>query len=268
MSGFTEITSKQLMRLIGTPDAPILLDLRIPEDAEAIPFVIPCAMPVVFRDIANYLPQLTGKKVVTICHKGRKISHGVAAQLRANGIDAEVLTGGMVAWMEAELPAVPRATLPASNLWVTRSRPKVDRIACPWLIRRFVAPQAQFLFVPATDVLEVASRFDAIAFDVPDAPHTHIGPNCTFDALCDTFALRTPALTRLATVIRAADTNTHDQSAQSAGLLALSVGLSRQYKDDNAQLEAGMPLYDAFYRWARDGFEEGHDWEDGAADAP
>ena len=265
MSGFTEISPKQLSRLIGLPDAPVLLDLRIPEDSAAIPYGLPCARRIAFQDVGGHLAELWGKHVITICHKGRKISHGAAALLRANGIQAEVLAGGIVAWQEEQLPTIPHAARPHTSLWVTRARPKIDRIACPWLIRRFIDPAATFPFVPASDVLEVASRFDATAFDVPDAPFTHEGVLCTFDAVCSAFTLETEALARLADVIRAADTDQHDASPQAAGLLAFSVGLSRQYKDDNTQLEAAMPFYDALYRWARDGFTETHDWQEGPA---
>lgn len=161
-------------------------------------------------------------------------------------------------------PSLPFAALPASvdgaTLWVTRHRPKVDRIACPWLIRRFIDPAARFLFVSPSEVAAVADRFGATPFDIEGVAFTHQNQNCTFDMLLRTFELSSPALERLALVVRGADTNSHDLHPAAAGLLAISVGLSRQYRDDQAQLQAGMILYDALYRWARDGFEEGHDW--------
>jgi len=259
--GFTEISTTQLMRLIGTPDAPHIIDVCIPEDVAAAPFRIPTSRAIAHRDIKDHCETLRDRPVVVVCQKGKKLSHGTAALLRANGINAEVLAGGMQAWLASDLPRTPIAALPSSTLWVTRHRPKIDRIACPWLIKRFVQPDAQFLYVPPTEVTEVAARFDAIAFDVPDAPYTHQGARCTFDAMCDAFALDTPALRKLADIIRAADTNTHDTAPEAAGLLAMSVGLSRHYKDDQAQLAAAMPLYDALYRWARDGQAETHDWD-------
>ncbi len=185
--------------------------------------------------------------------------------LRAAGHQAEVLEGGNVAWVEAGLPLLPAALLPETALWVTRHRPKVDRIACPWLIRRFINPDARFLFVTPSEVPAVASYFSATPFDIEGVTYTHRGERCSFDALLDDFNLHTPALDRLAQVIRGADTDRHDLAPQAAGLLALSVGLSRQYRDDLEQLEAAMPLYDALYRWARDGFDEGHDWPVGRA---
>jgi hypothetical protein len=206
---------------------------------------------------------LQGRHVVVVCHRGRKISQGAAALLRLGGVRAEVLTGGMVAWREAGLPVVPAALAQTGTLWVTRHRPKVDRIACPWLIRRFVDPAAQFLFVPPVDVVTVAEKFGAIPFDIEDTFWSHRSVGCTFDTMLAEFGLQTEALERLATVIRGADTDRHDLAPQAAGLLAFSVGLSRAYRDDLAQLEAAMPLYDALYRWARDGFDEGHDWPAG-----
>ena len=147
--------------------------------------------------------------------------------------------------------------------WVTREHAKVDRIACPWLIRRFIDSDARFLFVAPTEVAAVAERFGAVPFDIEGVELSHRGDLCSFDAILDDFGLRTEALDRLATVIRGADTDRHDLAPQAAGLLALSVGLSRMHKDDLAQLDAGMGLYDALYRWARDGFAEGHDWPAG-----
>jgi len=138
--------------------------------------------------------------------------------------------------------------------------PMIDRTAGPWLIRRFVDPDERILFVCAAEVAGVADRYSATPFDVEGVFGSHRDEQCTFDTMLEEFNLNTPALQRLATVVRAADTNAHDLAPQAAGLLALSVGLSRQYRDDQAQLEAGMTIYDALYRWARDGTDEGHDW--------
>jgi rhodanese-related sulfurtransferase len=264
MPGFTDITVAQLSRLIGTPDAPAILDVRLPDDAAADPRRIPTAIPVDFRDLAGQVALAAGRSVVVTCQRGRKLSQGAAAALRAAGLRAESLEGGHEAWVAAAQPLTPPAVIPrAGQPWVTRQRPKIDRIACPWLIRRFIDPGAQFLFVPAGDVADVADRFNGIPFDIEGVTYTHRGDRCSFDALLDDFALHTPALDRLALVVRAADTDRHDLAPQAAGLLALSVGLSRQYRDDLAQLEAGMVMYDALYRWARDGFDEGHDWPTG-----
>jgi hypothetical protein len=161
---------------------------------------------------------------------------------------------------------VPEAKLPRRDgrgrtVWVTRARPKVDRIACPWLIRRFVDPNALFLFVPPTDVAGVAERFAATPFDVEGAFWSHQGERCTFDRMVEEFGFGGfPPLLRLAAIVRGADTGRPEIAPQSAGLLAASLGLSRMYADDLEQLEAGMLLYDAFYRWCRDATEETHDW--------
>lgn len=262
-AAFSEISPAQLMRLIGTPDTPVLIDVLRDEDFNLDPRLIPTARRHPHDHLLQILPELNGRRTVVICQKGKKLSHGAAAILRNHGIAAEVLAGGNWAWRDAGLPLVPVANRPRplnGSLWVTRHRPKIDRIACPWLIRRFVDPAAQFMFVPPAEVTAVAEKFDATPFDVEHTFWSHRGPQCSFDTMIEEFCLATPALTRLARVIRAADTNTPKQAPEAAGLLALSVGLSRQYKNDIQQLDAAMPLYDAFYRWARDGFDEGHDW--------
>ena len=253
-----QITQTQLLRLLGTPDAPTILDVRVPEDVARDPRLIPTSL----RAPHDQLPPLTGR-VVMVCAMGRKLSEGAAALLRVQGTPAEVLEGGAVAWAAANLPLTPIANLTPGNLWVTRHRPKIDRIACPWLIRRFIDPTARFLFVAPAEVASVADRFNAVPFDIEGVTFSHRGDLCTFDALLDDFGLHTEALDRLALVIRGADTDRHDLAPQAAGLLALSVGLSRMFRDDLQQLDAGIALYDALYRWARDGHEEGHDWPAG-----
>ncbi len=263
-----EILPAQLLRRIGLPDAPVIIDVSIDSDFKEDPFLIPSAVRYPHTDILGLVAGLAGRGCVVVCQKGRKLSQGVAAILRSCAIDAQYLQGGNHGWrMLPEAPRIPAAIIPpkteGTTLWVTRHRPKIDRIACPWLIRRFVDAKARFLFVSPAEVADVAERFGATPFDIEGVFWSHRAERCTFDAMLDAFDLHTPALDRLATVIRAADTNTHDLSPQAAGLLAFSVGLSRQYRDDNAQLEAGMALYDALYRWARDGQDEGHGWPAG-----
>ena len=265
MPELNSISPTQLMRQLGTAHAPRIIDVRIAEDLAANPRVIPTTLLHTHTDIDGLITRVAGRKFVLIYHKGLKLSQGAAALLRAAGCDVETLSGGFVAWRAAGLPMVPLNQIPAQSRWVTRHRPKIDRIACPWMIRRFVDPNATFMFVPPSDVIAVAERFDATPYDIEGVHFTHRGNDCTFDALIADFGLTHPALDRLADVVRAADTDRHNDSPQAAGLLAFSVGLSRMYKDDNAQLDAAMPLYDALYRWARDGFEEGHDWPSGRA---
>jgi len=143
---------------------------------------------------------------------------------------------------------------------VTRARPKIDRIACPWLIRRFVDPSAVFLFVPAAEVAAVADRFNATPFDIEEVYWSHRGDLCTFDVMVEEFGLGTDPMLRLATIVRGADTSRPDLASEVPGLLAASLGLSRMFNDDLEQLAAGMTLYDAFYRWCRDATEETHNW--------
>lgn len=259
MSGLNSISPKTLMRLIGTPACPILIDVCIDPDFKADPRLIPTARRHSHVTLHELAHDLQGKDVVVICQKGKKLSHGGAAVLRSLGINAINLEGGNFAWRDAGLPLIPAASIPG-RLWVTRHRPKIDRIACPWLIRRFVDPEAQFLYVPPSNVDEVAEKFGATAFDMPSGDWSHDGDRCTFDTMLSRFALDIPALQSMATIIRAADTDRHDLAPQAAGLLAVSVGLSRAWKNDLEQLDAAMPLYDALYRWARDGQDETHDW--------
>ncbi|MEM1317910.1 MAG: chromate resistance protein ChrB domain-containing protein [Pseudomonadota bacterium] len=264
MTAFAEISPAQLARLMGLPDCPVLIDLRIEEDFDADPKLLPTATRFTHTDIDAITDHLQGRPSIVYCQKGRKISQGVAAMLRASGLDCEVLEGGHFAWRDAGLPLVPADVIPPTRerghtLWVTRHRPKIDRIACPWLIRRFVDRDARFLYVPPSDVALVAEKFGATPFDTDGLGFDHSGERCSFDTMLDAFDLRTEALDRLATVIRAADTDRHELSPQAAGLLAFSVCLSRMHKDDSRQLEAAMPFYDVLYRWARDGFAEGHD---------
>jgi len=260
-----EITVPQLLRLIGTPDCPAIVDVSIDQDFDADPYLIPASFRHAHTDVAGLEDRLAGHACVVTCQKGGKLSQGFVARLRSDGVRAEYLSGGMYAWREAAGTCrIPAAIVPAkvdgSTLWVTRHRPKIDRIACPWLIRRFVDPAARFLFVSPSEVEGVAERFAATPFDIEDAFWSHRGPLCTFDTLLDELSLRTAALDRLSNVVRGADTDRHDIAPQAAGLLAISVGLSRQYRDDTEQLAVGLTVYDALYRWARDGFEEGHDW--------
>jgi rhodanese-related sulfurtransferase len=239
----------------------MIFDVRLPEDLDALPRLLPTSR-VVPHGAVDALTDPPGRAIV-VCMRGRKLSEGAAALLRTKGWQAEVLEGGAEAWAAAGLPMIPRAALPATSLWVTRHRPKIDRIACPWAIRRFIDPAARFLFVAPSEVAAVADRFGAIPFDIEGATISHRGDRCSFDAILDDFTLHSEALDRLALVVRAADTDRHDLAPQAAGLLALSVGLSRMFRDDLQQLEAGIALYDALYRWARDGHEEGHDWPSG-----
>lgn len=263
MPAFNELSPQQLARLIGLPDAPAIIDVRIDDDFAADPRLIPGSQRRSHRDVATWAADYTGQRVIVSCQKGHKLSQGAAAWLRHAGAIAETLEGGHLAWAAAGLPLTPLAARPEATLWVTRSRPKVDRIVCPWLIRRFVDSAAVFLFVAPAEVADVASRFGATPFDIEGVHWSHRGPLCTFDVMLDEWGLRTPALDRLSLIVRGADTAKPGLAPEAAGLLAISLGLSRMYRDDLAQLDAGCAVYDALYRWCRDATDETHDWPAG-----
>ncbi len=265
MASPIQINVNQLKRLVGTPTSPVLIDVRIDEDFNADPYLIPGAKRHPFNDVEALVASLHNKRAVVYCQKGLKISEGAAAILRANGVATEVLEGGQFAWRDAGEPMVDVSKLPEKNrhgqsVWVTRLRPKIDRLACPWLIRRFVDPNAQFLFVASSQVEAVAEKFSATPFDIEGAFWSHRGEQCSFDTMIEEFGLTSEPLKKLALIVRGADTDNHGLTPESAGLLAVSLGLSRMYADDLAQLDAGMLLYDALYRWARDATDERHNW--------
>jgi hypothetical protein len=153
---------------------------------------------------------------------------------------------------------LPLASPAQPSRWITRARPKIDRVACPWLILRFIDPRAQFFYVPTEQVFPEAERLGAIAFDLPNAPVTHQGELCSFDALIAAYGLQDPALQALAAIVRGADTDRLDLTPQSPGLLALSLGLSQLHQDDQHMLQAALPMYDALYAWCRNAQREPH----------
>ncbi|HEX4597984.1 MAG TPA: chromate resistance protein ChrB domain-containing protein [Burkholderiaceae bacterium] len=144
--------------------------------------------------------------------------------------------------------------------WITRERPKIDRIACPWLVARFIDQEPEFLYVPAGDVFELARRTGATAYDIPGAELSHVGDLCSFDAFLEKYQLHDPALQRLAAIVRGADTSRLDLTPQSAGLYAISLGLSRNFADDHVMLRHGLVLYDALYAWCKSCQTETHNW--------
>lgn len=145
--------------------------------------------------------------------------------------------------------------------WITRERPKIDRIACPWLVKRFVDAKAEFLYVPSADVLRLALDAGAIACDIPGAALSHEGELCSFDAFLKKYGLTDPALEQLATIVRGADTSRLDLTPQSAGLYAISLGLSQNFPNDHELLQHGLVMYDALYAWCKHCQAESHNWQ-------
>ncbi len=241
MSSYTTISSDKLARLIGTANAPALIDVRTDEDFAADRRLIPGSIKLSHDNVSDWGGAFAGRPAIVSCLRGEKLAQGTAAWLRQLGVPATV--------------------------WVTRARPKVDRIACPWLIRRFVDPNAVFLFVAPSEVVAVGERFNAAPFDIENVFWSHRGELCTFDVMVEEFGIATPSLLRLAMLVRGADTARPDLAPEAPGLLAASLGLSRMYDDDLEQLEAGMLLYDAFYRWCRDATTETHNWPTNKAKA-
>ena len=144
--------------------------------------------------------------------------------------------------------------------WITRERPKIDRIACPWLIIRFIDPRAEFLYVPSGDVLRIAAEKDAAPYDIPGVEFTHEGELCSFDAFLKKYQLSEPALQQLAKIVRGADTSRLDLTPQSAGLYAISLGLSQCFTNDHEMLTHGLIMYDALYAWCKECQGESHNW--------
>ena len=229
---------------------PQILDVRRSAAIAAHPVVIAGAQVADLHDVIGLAARLERWRPVAVyCAEGHERSQDAAAALRAVGIDAQFLAGGLAGWEAAGGETVPRAS---PTQWVTRERPKIDRIACPWLIRRFIDPTARIHYVPAADVAAFAHEHGTTPFDIPGAEYGHHGEHCSFDAFIARHHLADPALAALARIVRGADTGRLGDAPEAPGLLALSLGLSRLYRDDHAMLQSGMAMYDALYLWCRD----------------
>jgi len=265
MDGPNSISPRSLYALIGTQASPIIVDVRRQPGFEADTRMLASALRRAPERVGEWQADLPkARAIVVYCDHGHEVSQQVAAALRGGGHDARYLEGGITGWAELGLPL--RKKVPtASNSWVTRERPKIDRIACPWLIRRFIDPEATFLFVPTERVFDVAATSGATAYDIPGAePFSHDGELCSFDAFLRVFEIRDAALDTLAVIVRGADTARLELAPQAAGLLALSLGLSANFSDDHAMLEHGLTMYDALYAWCRSCQGETHNWTPGA----
>jgi len=262
-------TPAGLAAQLRTSEAPLVIDVRKSDAFLASGYTVPGALrrdPGELGSWARTLPE--AQSVLVYCVHGHEVSRNAMHFLRERGINASYLQGGIEAWHQQGFPVDGKAA-GSTTRWITRERPKIDRIACPWLVRRFVDAQAQFLYVPVAELRAVALDRNAIPYDVSkdvaETRFTHEGERCSFDAFIKNFNLKTDiALSRLADIVRAADTDRLDLAAQAAGLLAVSLGMSRRHADDHAMLEAMIPVYDALYAWCRDvthGQDEKHNWK-------
>jgi len=256
------ITASELKSSLAGREPPLVIDVRREPAFRSAADMAAGALrrdPAAVASWAKTLPR--AGSVVLYCVHGHEVSQNAAKALREAGFAASFLDGGLEEGWKAAGGAVAAKPKEAATRWVTRERPKIDRIACPWLIRRFVDPGAEFLYVPSKDVIEVAKAEEAVPYDVPDVQFTHDGDLCSFDAFIKAYRLGgDPALARLATIVRGADTARLDLAPQAAGLLAVSLGLSRNFADDHEMLAHGMTMYDALYAWCRDGQDDTHTW--------
>jgi rhodanese-related sulfurtransferase len=261
-TGPHSISPEQFAANLGGPEAPLVLDVRGDERFAESDRMLPGARRCPPEQVARFAANTRPAHVIVYCVHGLEIGEGAVTQLRAAGWNARFLEGGIAGLIERGLPTMrkrPDLGVPGeqASRWIMRERPKIDRIACPWLVRRFIDPAAEFLYVPADRVLDEAKRLRAVAYDIAGAPITHEGEFCSFDALLHAFDLQDAALSALARIVRGADTDRLDLAAQSAGLLAISRGLSRLHAEDHRMLEAAMPVYDALYAWCRSALGNG-----------
>jgi len=259
------ISASELKSVVGTSGAPLVIDVRNGETRSHSGRQIATASWHDPTTVGRWSTQLgAGTRVICYCEHGRASSQSVAAVRRERSIAARVLQGGYDAWVQASgmtvrLEAFPSGADTLPTRWVTRVRPKIDRIACPWLIRRFIDPEAELLYVDPAAVTAVASLTGATSYDVAGAKLTHRGEACSFDAFIEDFGLSDAALDQLARIVRGADTGRLDIAPEAAGLLAVSLGISRLTDgDDRAALELGFGVYDALYAWARYAASEPH----------
>lgn len=256
------ISPEELIKVRNGPDAPLLIDVRREAAFRSAKDMASGALrrdPATVDSWAAELP--AAASIAVYCVHGHEVSKNVAKALCARGFNATFVKDGIEEGLRAAGHAL--MTKPAdaaATRWITRERPKVDRIACPWLIKRFIDPAAEFLYVPTAEVKARAASDNAIAYDVADGAFTHDGPACSFDAFIKTYRLTDPALLQLADIVRGADTGHPEITPQSAGLVALSLGLSRLIADDHEQLQQGMVMYDALYLWCKEGQDERHTW--------
>lgn len=258
------IAATDLYTRLGAKRAPVLIDVRRAAAFASNDRLIAAAFHREPDKIESWCRELRKDcPAVVYCVHGHEISQNAAAILASNGFDVAYLEGGFEGWAADGFPT--RKKYPVSEKWITRERPKIDRIACPWLIRRFIHPNAEFIYVPANRVLAEAEKLNATPYDIDGVEFTHEGDRCSFDTILRIFDIRDPALDRLASIVRGADTSRHDLAPQCAGLFAISLGLSANFLNDHEMLEHGMVMYDALYTWCRSLQGETHNWPSKAA---
>jgi rhodanese-related sulfurtransferase len=254
------ISPHDLYTRLGTASAPIVVDVRRDADFAGADRLIASAIHRPPEDVELWGKDLPAERAVVVhCVRGHDVSQRAAAALRAAGIDAAYLEGGIDGWTEQKLPTR-RKIGAASGKWVTRERPKIDRIACPWLIRRFIDPSAEFIYVPTTQVLAVAKQIGGTPYDIEGVEFSHEGERCSFDTILRIYDIHDSALDHLALIVRGADTSRPDLTLQCGGLFAISLGLSANFPDDHEMLAHGMVIYDALYTWCRSLQGETHNW--------
>jgi rhodanese-related sulfurtransferase len=245
------ISPPDLAEIIGTAAAPIVVDVRSAEDLAAIDRLIPGSIHRPQDGVERLWRTLPAKRPVVVCDlSGSQASWMVVEALRRFGADARYLMDGFAGWYDRGLSPRRHVGSPLDK-WVTREHPKIDRIACPWLISRFVNPLVEFIYVPPNDVLTVAKQKGAIPYDIKGVEFGHVGDRCSFDAIMRILDIKDPALDHLATIVRGADTSRLDLAPQCGGLLAISYGFSANFPDDHEMLKHGMVIYDALYTWCR-----------------
>ena len=258
----TLVSAASVYDQLGLNHAPTLIDVRAADEFERVPRMIPGAIRVEADSLEQWLRKRQPQTISLYSNAEHELE-AVANALSDDGVRASVLRGGIDEWIRNDLPTIkvrPELGVPGQSQWVTRERPKIDRIACPWLVRRFIDPLATFHYVPPKRVRSDADALGAQPYDIPDVTFSHRGPRCSFDAFLDEFELHDPILDELARVVRAADTATLEQSREAAGLLAISLGLSASIADDQLLLEQAMLIYDALYAWCKKARDEPHSW--------
>lgn len=259
------ISPDQLAAVLGSADAPLILDVRSEKRFIESERILPGARRCTPDDMARLAAASSPGRAIIYCVHGLEVSRQAARDLRATGWTAMYLQGGIEGLIERGSPTLRKrrdlgVTGEQASRWITRERPKIDRIACPWLVRRFIDPRAEFFYVPTERVVEEGRLLQAVPYDIPGAPISHEGELCSFDTLLRAFDLQEPCLLALARIVRGADTGRLDLTPQSAGLLAVSLGLSRLHTDDHSMLEAALPVYDALYAWLRGAPTQTHGW--------